>query len=98
VAAADIGGNPDCRFEAHSKFLAGPAPRTRAIQYPPRERIRRGYAPRILCPAWMWLAENRPMPAPEQQTFSDEMMQPRWRQPLLQRPAGHRGEFAHNAL
>src|SRR6476661_8810242 len=28
VAAADIGGNPDCGFEAHSKFLAGPAPRT----------------------------------------------------------------------
>jgi len=28
VAAADIGGNPDCRFEAHSKVLAGGAPRT----------------------------------------------------------------------
>src|SRR4051812_18577636 len=28
VAAADIGGNPDCGFKAHSKFLAGPAPRT----------------------------------------------------------------------
>ena len=28
VAAADIGGNPDRRFEAHCKFLAGPAPRT----------------------------------------------------------------------
>jgi hypothetical protein len=28
VAAADIGGNPDRRFEAHSTFLAGSAPRT----------------------------------------------------------------------
>ena len=28
VAAADIGGNPDCGFKAHSKVLAGPPPRT----------------------------------------------------------------------
>jgi len=45
----------------------------------------------------MWLADNRATLAPEQQT-SDEMMQPRCRQHLLQRPAGHRGEFARNAL
>src|SRR4051794_2829354 len=54
MAAADIGGNPDCRFEAHSKILAGPAPRTHTGDPVSTTRANKTrLCTRILCRGWV---------------------------------------------